>query len=67
MFIVCIKDFNLNDINFTDKHKNRGGGEAVYLSYNKDSKLLLQTDKLFCQNGIMEENYIEVDVTNIEL
>ena len=48
MSIICIKDINIDDIIFTNKHKNKGGGEAVYVSYNNNSKFLLQTDKIYC-------------------
>ena len=64
MSIICVKDINVEDIIFTGKHKNKGGGEAVYVSYNNNPKFVLQTDKIYCNSGIIDNNYIEIEIDN---
>lgn len=64
MSIICVKDINVEDIIFTGKHKNKGGGEAVYVSYNNNPKFVLQTDKIYCNSGIIDNNYIELETNN---
>ena len=64
MSVICVRDFDLEKLNRTSKHKNKVGGEAVYFTYDKSKKIILQTDKLYTSFGISENNVIEVDLSD---
>jgi hypothetical protein len=64
MSVTCVKDFDLEKLNRTSKHKNKIGGEAVYFTYENSKKIILQTDKLYTSFGISENNVIELDISD---
>ena len=64
MSVICVKDFDLEKLNRTSKHKNKVGGEAVYFTYENSKKIILQTDKLYTSFGISENNVIELDISD---
>jgi hypothetical protein len=64
MSIVCVKDFDLDCLSRTSIHKNRLGGEAVYFLYNDNKKIILQSDKIFCNSGLSDNNILELDLTD---